>query len=183
MEEIEDWPRYSETGQRIGPQHALVTVVEFADFQCPFCAQFSESYKYVAKKYGDSIALVYRHYPMLSIHPYAIEAASAALCAGDDLFPLIHDFLYEHQDSIGKLSWEEIGTRAGVENVTHLVRCIQEQGAANQLAADSAAAADLKVSGTPTILVNQIRVAGNPGTQTLDSLVRVAMTSVHGNKR
>jgi protein-disulfide isomerase len=86
-----------------GNKNAKVTVVEFSDFQCPFCEQFfKNTYPQLKKEYIDNgkIAFYYRHFPLTSIHPYAKSAAIAAECANDQgKFWEYHDLLFQNQNS------------------------------------------------------------------------------------
>lgn len=81
-----------------GKSDAPVMIVEFSDFQCPFCSRVHPTVKQVIKEYGDKVALVYKHFPLNSIHPRAQKAAEAAECAKDQgKFWEFHDQLIENQ--------------------------------------------------------------------------------------
>lgn len=67
---------------RIGPRNAKVTLIEYSDFECPFCQRFHPTIKQIAAKYPDDVAVVYRHFPLESIHPNARGYAIASECAG-----------------------------------------------------------------------------------------------------
>lgn len=83
-----------------GNKDAKVTLTEYGDFQCPACAQFSPIVKSVLDQYGDQIAFEFRHFPLISIHPYAVPAAKAAEAAGvQGKFFEMHDKLYENQNA------------------------------------------------------------------------------------
>jgi protein-disulfide isomerase len=86
-----------------GNKDATVTLTEYGDFQCPACAQFSPVVKSVIEQYGDQIAFEFRHFPLISIHPYAVPAAKAAEAAGvQGKFFEMHDKLYENQNAWAK---------------------------------------------------------------------------------
>lgn len=86
-----------------GNSEASVTLTEYGDFQCPACAQFSPIVKEVVDQYGDQIAFEFRHFPLISIHPYAVPAAKAAEAAGvQGKFFEMHDKLYENQSAWAK---------------------------------------------------------------------------------
>lgn len=81
-----------------GKTDALVKIVEFSDFQCPFCSKAHPTVKQVMSEYGDKVQLVFKHFPLISIHPRAQIAAEAAECAKDQgKFWEFHDQLFEHQ--------------------------------------------------------------------------------------
>jgi thiol-disulfide isomerase/thioredoxin len=86
----------SATGSARGPATAPVTIVEFSDFQCPYCKRVVPTLDQVAAKYGDKVRVVYRHFPLLSIHPNAQKAE--ARCAADQgKFWEMHDLFNEQQ--------------------------------------------------------------------------------------
>lgn len=81
-----------------GGQNALVTIVEFSDFQCPFCARAKPTVDRILQEYGDRVTFVYKHFPLSQIHPRAQKAAEAAECARDEgKFWEFHDKLFETQ--------------------------------------------------------------------------------------
>lgn len=81
-----------------GPEGAKVTIVEFSDFQCPFCARASATVKQVLETYKDQVRLVYKQFPLTSLHPFAQKAAEASLCAQDQgKFWEYHDKLFQVQ--------------------------------------------------------------------------------------
>ena len=91
--------RYDVSGDRgfaRGPKDAPVTIVEFSDFQCPFCKTANATVKQVLDKYPGKVRLVFRDYPIASLHPQAPKAHEAARCAGDQAkFWEYHDVLFE----------------------------------------------------------------------------------------
>ncbi len=97
----------------IGPEDARVTIVEYADFQCPFCSEASNILKDIQKKYPEDVRIVYRHFPLVSIHDKATLAAQAAEAAGlqgADAFWSMHDMLYDTQTAWSMFTVEEFGS-------------------------------------------------------------------------
>ena len=93
-----------------GPEDAAITIVEYADFQCPYCSVASENLKALMEKYPDDVRVVYRHFPLASIHDKAIPAAQAAEAAGlqsKDAFWALHDLLYATQGAWSGYSIED----------------------------------------------------------------------------
>ena len=81
-----------------GAENPTVVLTEYSDFQCPACGQFSGILKTILEEYPDTLALEYKHYPLISIHPFAIPAAKAAEAAGQQgKFFEMHDLLFENQ--------------------------------------------------------------------------------------
>lgn len=93
-----------------GPEDAPITFIEYADFQCPYCSLASQNFRALLEKYPDDVRVVYRHFPLASIHDKAIPAAQAAEAAGlqgEDAFWDMHDYLYDTQALWSAYSVEE----------------------------------------------------------------------------
>jgi len=93
-----------------GPNDAAITIVEYADFQCPYCSIASGNLHNLQEKYPDDVRIVYRHFPLASIHDKAILATQGSEAAGlqsDDYFWMMHDMLYETQSLWSSFSIEE----------------------------------------------------------------------------
>ena len=96
-----------------GPEDALVTIIEYADFQCPYCSVTAGNLKALLEKYPDDVRVVYRHFPLASIHDKAIPAAQAVEAAGlqgDEAFWAMHDLLYDTQSAWSGYSPEDFGS-------------------------------------------------------------------------
>lgn len=92
-----------------GNADASVTLTEYSDFQCPACAQFYPLVQDLLKQYGDRIAFEYKHFPLISIHPYAVPAAKAAEAAGvQGKFFEMHDMLFENQNAWAKSATPQV---------------------------------------------------------------------------
>jgi cyclophilin family peptidyl-prolyl cis-trans isomerase/protein-disulfide isomerase len=94
----------------LGPEDAPITIVEYADFQCPYCSLAHQNLKALLEKYPDDVRFVYRHFPLASIHDKAISATRAAEAAGlqgADAFWAMHDLLYETQAEWSEFSLED----------------------------------------------------------------------------
>jgi protein-disulfide isomerase len=85
----------------LGPEHAPVTVVEFGDFECPNCKQAAPAVKLLLDRFGGRVRFVYRHFPLVDVHPHALLAAQAAEAAGaQGKFWPMHDLLFENQSHL-----------------------------------------------------------------------------------
>jgi len=117
-----------------GPEDAPVTVIEFSDFQCPFCARFhAQTLGQLTQDYGDRIRFVYRDFPLTNIHPYALKAAEAAECADEQgAFWNYHDLLFQNQQTLTDLL--DPDPVAGLPKVVDSLK-----GYATQLELDAAA--------------------------------------------
>jgi protein-disulfide isomerase len=141
------------TGPAKGPANAPVTIVEFSDFQCPFCSRLIPSIQEVEKKYGDKVRLVFRQYP-LPMHPNAQKAAEASLCANDQgKFWQLHDAMFANQNALAvdqlKAKAAELGLNADKFN-----KCLDSGEKAATIQADQKAGQEVGVNGTPALFIN-----------------------------
>jgi protein-disulfide isomerase len=169
---LPDWRDAVQGRNRFGPVNAPVTLVEFADFECPACRHFAQSVlPRIREKYPEEVAMVFRHWP-LPYHRFAIPAARALECASDQgRFHQMHDALYADQDSLGLKSLEEIGAASGVTDRAAYGTCLRGELHAQQIGLDAALAQRLGAIGTPTILINGKRLNYVPTFAQLDELV------------
>lgn len=169
---VRDWKQYGTAGNRVGPQRAPVTIVEFADYQCPFCRRAVAGLSAIRQQHPNNVAVIYRHYPG---HEFSFLAAVASECAArQGAFEAMHDVLYAHADAIGKLPWVRFARMAGINDTSTFVRCLTDDSAARIVVRDTLAATALTVRGTPTFLVNNVLMLGynSESQKMLDSLVR-----------
>jgi protein-disulfide isomerase len=167
VETERDWANYAGGGHSMGEASAAVTIIEFSDFQCPFCRRFA-TYRDSLQTLGVDVRVVYRHFP-IPTHQFAAAAARASECAANQgRFEAMHNALFGRQDSIGVASWWRFAQDAGVADSTAFELCMRSSATIKTITDDSIAAAKLGVSGTPTLLIHDVRVNGAP---TFDSLL------------
>jgi protein-disulfide isomerase len=158
---VENWAELSSAGLWMDSAGAPVTIVEFSDFQCPFCATFSETLRRVRAKHPGRVAVLYRHYPIDQLHPHARAAGLAAECAGaQGVFEAYHDRLFAQQDSIGTKAWEAFAAEAGVPDAAEFTRCVREGRLAANVERDFALAEATGIRLTPTVIINGTLVPG-----------------------
>lgn len=91
------------TDHTLGPDHAPVTLVEYGDFECPNCKQAAPAVGIVLQRYPEEVRFVYRHFPLVDVHPHALAAAEAAECAAaQGKFWDMHALLFAHQTHLGR---------------------------------------------------------------------------------
>ena len=172
---VSNWRDYTDAGQWTGPRNAAVTIVEFADFQCPACRVAATRMQALRSKYPDRVAVLYRHAPIPS-HEFAAPAAHASLCAAEQgRFEAYHDALFAHQKQIGRISWAEFADSAGVPDATAFASCIDREGPNPALERDQQAAERLGVRATPTLLINDQLIVGAPTSEELTAIVEKAL--------
>jgi protein-disulfide isomerase len=154
----------------LGDANAKVTVVEFSDFQCPFCERFfTNTYKQINDTYikTGKIKFSYRHYPLSSIHPNAEKAAEASECANEqDKFWEYHNILFQNQATWSPLSATDVAGsftdyagQLGL-NTDQFKTCLDSGKYKKNVADDLAAGQKVQVDGTPAFFINGYRVIG-----------------------
>ena len=104
------------TDHVIGPRDARVTVIEYADFECPSCRQAEPAVKMMLSRFGRDVRLVFRHFPQETAHPHALAAAEAAECAAaQGQFWPMHDLLLEHQSHLDRKHLENYASQVGLD--------------------------------------------------------------------
>jgi protein-disulfide isomerase len=163
-----------------GAEDAKVTIVEYSDFQCPFCKRGNDIIPQILKEYDGKVKIAYKQLP-LPIHNWARDAAIASVCAakqGNDKFWELHDLLFQNQGKLNpKNAKEEINGFAkqiGL-NTDEFDKCIVSPEAAQRVQNDTEEARSIGVSSTPTFVVNGMIVPGaNP--EGLKSAINVALS-------
>ena len=144
---------------RRGPAGSPVTIVEYSDFQCPYCRRVQPTLLEVLDKYGDKVSLVYKDLPLRQIHPQAQKAAEAARCAGDEgKFWEYHDKLFE----LSRIQKSDFATiAADLElNTLSFGECLDSGKYESRINTDYKEAVALGVQSTPIFFVNGIEVKG-----------------------
>ncbi len=144
----------------IGPANAPITIVEFSDYQCPFCKRWhDEVYDNLMAAYPNQIRLVYRNLPLTSIHPDAFSAAEAALCAGEqDVYWEYHDKLFS-SELLGNGVYLQYAQDLNL-NMTSFEACINEGKYKDNVQSDSDFAVNLGIRSTPTFFINGLAIVG-----------------------
>lgn len=157
-----------DNGHIKGKLDAKVTLVEFSDFQCPACGAAFPTVRTVFEKYKDRIRFVYRHFPLTTIHPFAITAAEASECADQQgKFWELHDALFEQQSiwtafaglSSAKSEIRSIAIQIGLEP-TAFDQCMASRQTLSKVQADMDAAVRFGINSTPTFFVNGKKLEG-----------------------
>jgi len=142
-----------------GPEDAAVTLVEFSDFQCPFCRRVTPTLEQIRETYGDEVRLVFKHLP-LTIHPKAPAAHAAAEAAHrQDRFWEMHDRIFENQGDMSEAAYRTYAEEIGLD-LERFERDRRSAEVRQRVQADAAEAARLGVTGTPTFFVNGREISG-----------------------
>jgi protein-disulfide isomerase len=161
---------FSEDAYAFGPEDAPITIVEFSDFQCPYCRRWhAEVFEPLLAAYPGQIRMVYRHLPLTSIHPDAFAAAEAAMCAGEQsAFWEYHEKLFS-SETLGTEVYTQYAQELNLD-MTAFGACMTEHRHQQAIQKDSDFAIDLGISSTPTFFINGL---AHHGAQPLDVFQQV----------
>ncbi len=160
-----------------GPADAPVTIIEYADFQCPHCGQAAASLRDVLHQRADVVRLVFRHFPVVNVHPYAEMAAETAEAAGGrDRFWQVHDWLFDHQEQLDPVHLSLGAQQAGVD-VDALSAEVNAHHWLDRVRADFVGGIRSGVNGTPTFFVNGVRHEGGYALADLLAAIDAAATT------
>jgi protein-disulfide isomerase len=154
-----------------GPEDAPIVLVEFSDFQCPFCQQATETIAQIVEGYGDQIRLIYKDYPLPS-DADAFKAAEAGNCANDQgMFWELHDKMFQTQDGLDVASLKTYAVQLGLDADTFST-CLDEGKHAERVEGDLAVGREYGVSSTPTIFINGRTVMGALPFEAFDQIIQ-----------
>lgn len=143
-----------------GKKDAPVTLVEFSDFQCPYCQAAAPVLHQVAEKYGDKVQIIYRQYPIPSLHPFALKAAEASLCANDQgKFWEMHDTMFADQKKLSVSDLKATARRLGMDQ-KKFDNCMDTGRYVEQVQNDQKEGQKAGINGTPAIFINGTYVEG-----------------------
>ncbi|MCA1828000.1 MAG: thioredoxin domain-containing protein [Myxococcales bacterium] len=146
-------------GPARGPSSAPVTIVEFSDFQCPFCGREYPVIERLMKEYDGKVHLVFRHFP-LDFHPFAEKAAEAGACAAEQgKFWELHNKMFENQQKLAVDDLKDYAKSVGVDPAK-FDKCLDSGEKKAQIDDDQKAGAAAGVNGTPAFFINGIFVNG-----------------------
>lgn len=148
---VEDAEQVAAVGLRVGAPDAPLRIVEFMDFQCPYCKLGADRLEQIQRRHPGGVTVVMRHFPVGSAHPHAFNAALAAECAAEQgRFEDVRSVLLQYQDSIGVAGWGWIASRGGVPDVAAFEGCIRDQRHSEAIHRDVDVATRIGVRATPT---------------------------------
>jgi protein-disulfide isomerase len=139
----------------IGPREALVTVVEYGDFECPHCKQAAPAVKLLLERFSGRIRFVYRHFPLEEVHPHALQAAEAAEIAGaQGKFWKMHDLLFDNQAHLKAADLESYAARLQLD-MTRYATEMKDHAYLQRIREHQRGGSDSGVRSTPTFFVNR----------------------------
>jgi protein-disulfide isomerase len=171
--QVAAWEQLRSSPHRIGASNPIVTLLVFADFQCPACKAFDESaVKGLLARYPEEVGLVFRHLPLPN-HPKAYIAARAAECAADQgHFWKFHDELYRNQAELDTLAMNQLASAAGVMDTLKFKECVQVTAVVSAIESDIVLADAVGAGGTPTVIIDGYLQPMVPDSAELDQMIR-----------
>lgn len=160
-----------------GAKNATITLVEYSDYQCPYCGAFEPTVEQILEKYPNDVRIVYRHFPLRSIHPQAAPAANASECAAEQgKFWEFHEKLFENQETLSTATYSSIAKEIGL-NVSKFDDCVSSNKYASDVQDDEVSAQAAGGRGTPyTILVGpngeQVPISGAQPFSAVDAAIQ-----------
>lgn len=143
-----------------GKIDAPITIVEFSDFQCPFCQRFHPTMQQVLDEYPNDVRWVYKHFPLDSIHPQARPTAEASECASEQgKFWEFADAMFENQSKLGKNFYSETAQNLGLDE-SQFESCVDSRKYKDRVDNDYKEGLSLGVRGTPTSFANGQTIPG-----------------------
>jgi Na+/H+ antiporter NhaA len=161
-----------------GPEHAPVTIVEYGDFECPYCGRAEPIVRQLLADLGDDVRYVYRYLPLTDVHPHAQMAAEAAEAAGaQGQFWEMHDLLFDNQKALRPVDLVRYAQQLGLD-IDRFRNELRTREHAGRIARDVESAELSAVSGTPTFFINGQRHHGAYDIDTLKAAVKAARARV-----
>jgi predicted DsbA family dithiol-disulfide isomerase len=158
-------------GPARGPSGAPITIVEFGDFQCPYCKQAEASLQRVLSDHPHDVRLVFRNFPLTQVHPDARLAAEAGICAAKQgKFWEMHDAMYANQHSLALIPLKETAGRLGLD-VAHFSSCLVDPSTERALDTDRQAAQDLGLTSTPWFFIDGRPLDGSVPVQRFEQII------------
>ena len=165
----------SEHDHMRGPMDAPVTLVEYGDYQCPYCGKAHPIIEEIRRRMGDDLLFVFRNFPLTQIHPNAEHAAEAAEAAGaQDHFWEMHDLLYERQFALDDENLLEYAAELELD-VPRLVAELEQGTYRDRVRDDFRGGVRSGVNGTPTFYINGLR---HDGSWELEALLSALQSAV-----
>jgi len=159
-----------------GDKNAKVTLIEYSDFQCPFCSRHVPTLDKILADYQGKVRLVFRNFPLTSLHPYAQKAAEAAECAGDqNKFWEMHDKLFANQDALTVDNLKQYAKDLGLDS-SKFDSCLDSGKYVERISTQATEAQAAGITGTPGTFVGSTLVKGaypyDTFKQIIDSLLK-----------
>lgn len=158
-------------GTAVGSPNAKVKIIEFSDFQCPFCSRGRMRLEEIVGKYKDKVAVYFRHFPLESIHPQAFKASEASLCAQDQgKFWAYHNLLFDNQSALNEKDLIKYADALKLDSAK-FQECLKSGVKAAIVKKDMEEGIKAGVNSTPTFFINGFAVRGAQPLETFAEII------------
>jgi protein-disulfide isomerase len=173
-----DWQQLLSHPTAIGDSTAKHIVVVFSDYQCPACRDYDQVLDSLVSAHPSEVRIIFRNYPLRTIHPDAEVAANAAECAAEvGAFRRFHQLLFAEQDSLKAARWGRWSAQAGIRDTARFVQCVRERRLSARITNDLALAEHLRLHRTPSVLFDGALYGSKPDYQKLEAGLRSPLTA------
>lgn len=155
-----------------GAEDAELVIVEFVDYECPFCQSASDTVRTIASRYADRVRVIVRDFPVNELHANALLSAEALGCAEEqDVYWAMHDRVYASDDSLTRDVLERLAEQSGA-TMSEFKSCMSSHRRLKEVEEDLATALSVGVRGTPTFFFNGQRVEGAIPEEMFEALIK-----------
>lgn len=169
-------------GPSFGPASAKVTVVVFSDFECPYCRELARTIRdNLPQKYPNDVRVIYKDFPIDSIHPWAGAAAEVSHCIADQNIPgfwAFHDWIFQHQEEVNQTNLRDKVLEYAKDHqldATKLGNCIDTHAMAGAVEQSLRAGRALQIEQTPTLFINGRTIGGAISWEQLELLINMEL--------
>jgi protein-disulfide isomerase len=165
----------------IGPADAPVTIIEFSDFQCPYCARFqSQTLPQILSNYGDRVRFIYRDFPLTGLHENALKAAEASECADEQgAYWKYHDLLFQNQSALDDASLKNYAASLGLDTAA-FNECLDSDKYMSEIQKDYQDGIAAGVQGTPAFFINGMPLSGAQPYAAFQAAIEAALAKAGG---
>ena len=168
---VENWKNLLNGGQLIGEKNAPVKIIEFTDYQCPYCKIMRENLETIMNRYKDKISLIVYNFPVKS-HVYAYKLAVAGLCAAkQNKFDIFYKIIFKYQKEFNNLNINNITQLIGLKDSTSFINCVKDREIYRIVDNEIEEGRNIGIKGTPTIIINGKMFVGSRTVTQLDNII------------
>ncbi len=163
----------------LGNKEAPITIVEYSDFQCPYCAAAEKTVKALLKKYPEKVKLVYKNFP-LSFHTEAFMAAEAGLCAQEQSeakFWQLHDKMFANPKKLKNQDLKDMANNIGLDQ-KRFNQCLDTNKYAARVQQEMRQARTYGVNSTPVFFINGVRIVGNQSIEMFEKIIEIELSNL-----
>lgn len=169
---VDNWKELIPEYEKTNGNYSKVYLIEFFDYECPYCSILDATLDTIKSKYGNKIKIIRYHFP-LNIHPLAYKAAIAAECANtQEMFDTLHKELMENQYRLNSINFTDIAMLIGIKDIEKFQRCVNEEETADVISHNVKLAKKFRVNGTPTLIINNKMISGSINAEEIEKIIK-----------